>query len=143
MFDVLLQNLQLIGILILTYLGSLGVNTLLGIYYNLNTVKEQFSSKKLFKGLIRGGITLIGGVIITAIISLLPVILKGFGVSAENQLFENVSVVAMAGVLVSTIVRYLKDALEKFYMILGSHSEPEPEPEVESEPEVTAQEEAN
>ena len=135
MFDVLVQNLQLIGILILTYLGSLGVNTLLGIYYNLNTVKEAFSSKKLFKGLARGGITLIGGLIITAIISLLPVILKGFGISAENQLFENVSVVAMAGVLVSTIIRYLKDALQKFYAILGSHTEPEPEKEEEEKSE--------
>lgn len=135
MFDVLVQNLQLIGILILTYLGSLGVNTLLGVYYNLNTVKETFSSKKLFKGLARGGITLLGGVIITAIISLLPVILKGFGVSAENQLFENVSVVAMAGVLVSTIIRYLKDALQKFYAILGSHTEPEKEEKEEEKSE--------
>lgn len=135
MFDVLVQNLQLIGILILTYLGSLGVNTLLGVYYNLNTIKETFSSKKLFKGLARGGITLLGGVIITAIISLLPVILKGFGVSAENQLFENVSVVAMAGVLVSTIIRYLKDALQKFYAILGSHTEPEKEEKEEEKSE--------
>lgn len=134
MFDVLLQNLQLIGILILTYLGSLGVNTLLGIYYNLKTVKEAFSKQKLLSGLARGGIILLGGVIITAIISLLPVILKGFGISAENQLFENVSVVAMAGVLVSTIVRYLKDALQKFYAILGSHTEPEkPDLEVKQE----------
>lgn len=136
MFDVLLQNLQLIGILILTYLGSLGVNTLLGIYYNLKTVKEAFSKQKLLSGLARGAIILAGGVVITAIISLLPVILKGFGISAENQLFENVSVVAMAGVLVSTIVRYLKDALQKFYAILSSHTEPEePEPEPEVEPE--------
>ena len=133
MFDVLIQNLQLICLLILTYLGALGVNTLLGIYYNLNTVKEAFSSKKLFKGVARGGITLLGGIIIAAIISLLPVILKGFGISAENQLFENVSVVAMASVLVSTIIRYLKDALQKFYAILGSHTEPEPEPEKEEE----------
>lgn len=135
MFDVLLQNLQLIGILILTYLGSLGVNTLLGIYYNLSTVKEQFSKTKLFKGLIRGAITLVGGLVITAIISLLPEILKGFGISADNQLFENVSVVAMAGILVTTIIRYLKDALEKFYAILSTHSKPEPteEPVVEEE----------
>lgn len=125
MFEVLAQNLQLIGILILTYLGSLGVNTLLGIYYNIKTVKEQFSWRKFFSGLIRGGIILLGGLVITAIISLLPVVLQGFGISADNQLFENVSVIAMAGVLVSTIVRYLKDALQKFYNILGNKKEEE------------------
>ena len=54
MFDILLQNLQLIAMLILAFLGSLGINTLLGIYYNLNTLKEQFSREKLITGLVRG-----------------------------------------------------------------------------------------
>ena len=56
MFEVLLNNLLLIGILVLMYLGSLGANTLLGIYHNLSTVKEDFSKEKLFSGLARGGI---------------------------------------------------------------------------------------
>jgi len=124
MFDVLVQNLQLVGILILTFLGALGVNTLLGVYYNLKTVKEVFSKEKLFSGLFRGGIILVGGLLIAAIISLLPIILKEFGISADNNLFENVSVVAMVSVLVTTIIRYLKDALQKFYAILGLHNEP-------------------
>ena len=127
MFELLIKNLELITILIGTFLGSLGINTLLGIYYNLNTIKERFSKEKLIKGLARGGIILVAGVAITVIVSLLPEILNGFGITAESGLFDNISVVAMAGVLVSTIVRYLGDALKKFYAILNSHSEPEPE----------------
>lgn len=123
MFDLLLKNIQLITILILAYLGSLGINTLLGVYYNLKTVKEQFSKQKLFAGLLRGGIVLLGGLAITVVISLLPAILENFGVEAESGLFENISIVAMAGILVSTIIRYLKDALQKFYAILNSHTE--------------------
>lgn len=127
MFDTLFQNLQLITILIVTYLGALGVNTLLGVYYNLKTFKEDFSFSRLFEGLIRGAITLVCGVIITTVISLLPAVLEGFGISASNELFDNVSVVAMAGVLVSTIVRYLIDALKKFYSILGFYNTNTPE----------------
>ena len=123
MFEILLQNLELISILILAFLGALGVNTLFGIYYNLNIVKESFSKEKLITGLIRGAIILIGGLVITAIVSLLPEILEGFGISAVNSLFENVSVVAMAGILITTIVRYIGDALKKFYAILNSHTE--------------------
>ena len=122
MFEVLLQNLQLIGILILAYLGSLGINTLLGVYYNLKTLKESFSKEKLFTGLLRGGIVLLGGLAITVIISLLPEILAAFGVTTETSLFENLSVTAMAGILASTIVHYLSDALKKFYAILNSHT---------------------
>ena len=122
MFEVLLQNLQLIGILILAYLGSLGINTLLGVYYNLKTLKESFSKEKLFTGLLRGGIVLLGGLAITVIISLLPEILAAFGVTTDTSLFENLSVTAMAGILASTIVHYLSDALKKFYAILNSHT---------------------
>ena len=122
MFELLSQNLQLIGILILTYLGSLGVNTLLGIYNNLNNLKEEFSKEKLFHGLLRGGIILVGGLVITVVISLLPGLLNQFGISSSTDLFENISVVAMAGVLVSTIIRYLGDALKKFYAILNLYA---------------------
>lgn len=127
MFDTLLQNLQLIGILILAFLGSLGINTLLGIYYNLNTLKEQFSKEKLFTGLARGGIILVSGLAITVIVSLLPQVLNQFGITADTNLFENISTVAMAGILASTIIHYLNDALKKFYTILNSHTNITPE----------------
>ena len=126
MFELLLKNIQLITILILAYLGSLGINTLLGVYYNLNTLKEGFSKEKFIAGLVRGGIVLVGGLAITVIISLLPEILTNFGISTSNELFENLSIVAMAGVLASTIARYLGDALKKFYAILDSHTEIHP-----------------
>lgn len=127
MFDILINNLQLITILIFAFLGSLGINTLLGIYYNINTLKEQFSREKLVIGLIRGGIILLSGLAITTIVSLLPEILTQFGISTETNLFENVSTIAMAGILTSTIVHYLTDALKKFYAILNSHTDITPE----------------
>lgn len=125
MFNVLLNNLLLIGILVLMYLGSLGINTLLGIYHNLSSLKETFSVNKLTTGLIRGGIVLVGALIITVIISLLPEVLSLFGVSAETGLFENLSVVGMGAVMASTIARYLQDAIKKLYVILGKVKEEE------------------
>lgn len=127
MFEVLTKNMQLIGILIVAYLGSLGINTLLGLYYNIHSIKEEFSVSKLLEGLARGAIILISGLAITAVISLLPVILESFGISADNALFENVSVIAMAGIIVSTIIKYLSDALKKFYAILGANKEQQTE----------------
>ena len=123
MFSILMENLFFIGILVLMYLGSLGANTLLGVYHNLSTVKEDFSKEKFLSGLARGGIVLVGSLLITFIISLLPEVLSGFGISTEAGLFESISVVAMGGVMATTIVRYLGDALKKLYLILGSKNE--------------------
>lgn len=123
MLNCLLDNLQLIGVLILMYVGSLGANTLLGLYNNINNLKENFSKEKLLNGIIRGGIVLVGSLVITVIISLLPDVLKALGVQTEANLLDGVSIVAIAGVLSSMIVRYLKDAISKFYSILYGKAE--------------------
>lgn len=123
MFSILLKNIALITILTIMYLASLGTNTILGLYHNLNDAKENFSKDKLISGLIRGGIILLGALLITAIISLLPEVLAAFGVTAEAALFESISVIGMGGVMASTVMRYLTDAVKKLYVILGAKSE--------------------
>lgn len=123
MFDILLNNLQLILILLTAYLVSLGTNTLLGIYYNVHEIKQEFSKEKLLTGLARGGIILVSGALITIMVSMLPEILKEFGITTENELFENISIVAIAGILVSIIANYLSDAVKKFYAILRGDKE--------------------
>lgn len=118
MLNCLLNNLQLMGILIAMYVGAFGANTLLGIYSNLAQAKEQFSKEKLIQGLIKGVIVLIGSLAITVIISLLPDTLTALGITIEDGMLEGISMVAVAGVMVTTILRYLKDAMSKFYAIL-------------------------
>ena len=123
MMTCLLNNLELIGILILMYVGAAGANILLGMYNNISNLKERFSKEKLIAGLTRCGIVLVGSLLITVIISLLPDILKALGVQTDANLFDGISIVAIAGVLSSMIVRYLKDAVSMFYSILYGKSE--------------------
>ena len=123
MMTCLLNNLELIGILILMYVGAAGANILLGMYNNISNLKERFSKEKLIAGLTRCGIVLVGSLLITVIISLLPEVLAAFGIATETALFESISVAAMAGVMGSTIVRYLSDAVKKLYAILGVKGE--------------------
>lgn len=123
MFNVLLSNIVLITILVFMYLGSLILNTILGTYHNVKDLKENFSKEKLISGAIRGGIVLIGALGVTVLISLLPEVLTAFGLAAETALIEGLSIAAIAGVMGSTILRYLGDALKKFYTILGYNKE--------------------
>ena len=123
MFEMLLSNLLLIGILVIMYLGSLALNTLLGTYHSISNLKEHFSKERLISGLIRGGIVLISALGVTILISLLPEVLAIFGIAAETSLIEGISIAAIAGVMGSTILRYLGDALKKFYTILGYNKE--------------------
>ena len=123
MFSTLLNNLALVSILVIMYLASMLTNTVLGLYNNISNIRESFSKEKLIAGLTRCGIVLVGSLLITVIISLLPDILKALGVQTDANLFDGISIVAIAGVLSSMIVRYLKDAVSKFYSILYGKSE--------------------
>lgn len=118
MFETLLSNLKLIGILMAMFVSAFGANVLLGIYSNVATAKEQFSKEKLIQGVIRGLIVMFGCVAITAIISLLPEMIQALGITVEDGALEGISITAMSAVIVSMIFRYLKDALQKFYNIL-------------------------
>ena len=123
MFEVLLNNILLIIVLVFMYLGSLALNTLLGAYHNISNLRESFSKEKLIQGAFRGGVVLISSLGITVLISLLPEVLTAFGIPTETALIEGLSSAAIAGVMGSTIVRYLSDALKKFYTILGYNKE--------------------
>lgn len=118
MFETLVSNFKLIGILMAMYIGSFGANVILGIYSSIAGAKEEFSKEKLIQGLIRGLIVLLGCFAITCIISLLPDMVSALGVTIEDGALEGISITAMSGVIVSMIFRYLKDALQKFYTIL-------------------------
>lgn len=123
MFETLLSNLKLIGILMAMFVSAFGANVLLGIYSNIATAKEQFSKEKLIQGVIRGLIVMFGCIAITAIISLLPEMIQALGVTVEDGALEGISITAMSAVIVSMIFRYLKDALQKFYNILYGKDE--------------------
>ena len=129
MFSTLLNNLALISILIIMYLASMLTNTVLGLYNNISNIKESFSKQKLFSGLIKGGITLVGALAIAAIISLLPDVLLAFGIQSESNILESISVAAMGGVIASAVVRYMSDAIKKLYEILGMRMSDETERE--------------
>ena len=133
MLNNLLPNLQIIGILLVAYAASLGVNTILGIYYNIDIIKQQFSWKKFWSGIIRGGILLAAAALITVILSCLPSVLESFGITTSNSLFEGLSIGAIATVMLSCIVYYLKDAITKFYNILQGKKEESPAEEEQPE----------
>lgn len=125
MFSTLVENFKLIGILMIMYLGSFGVNVLLGLYSNIAEAKQSFSKEKFLQGLLRGLIVGIGCFVVTAIISLLPNLVSAIGITVEDGALEGISITAMSGVILSLIFRYIKDALTKFYTILYGNIEVE------------------
>lgn len=127
MFSLLMENVLLVAILVCMYLGSLLTNTVLGTYHSVADLRERFSKARLLTGLVRGGIVLGGSLMMTIIVSLLPEVLAAFGITADTQLFEGVSIAAIGCLFTTTTAHYLADALKKMSAILNVSKEVEEE----------------
>ena len=125
MFDFLICNFKMIGALLLMHILSFGANTILGMYYNIKNVKEDFSKEKLISGIIKGVIILVSMAFIIVVLSVLPQVVEAFGLSVEEDVFSGISALGMATVMVSIDVYYLKDAIAKLYNILYGKKEEE------------------
>ena len=118
MIEILLGNLQLMGILAVLFCGSYGANMLLGFYNNIGLNKQNFSKEKFLCSIIKAVIVLFSGLFITSIISILPAGLSTLGIVIDEALLDGLNIAAIGGTIITSIVKYLKDALAKFYAIL-------------------------
>lgn len=120
MFTTLIENLKMIIMLCIAFGTSYIINTILGLYYNIGALKENFCKEKLISGLYKALILLGTCLMITATISMLPEILKYFRL--ESTMVDDLSVMGMAATLLSATIHYIKDGLAKLYSILNKEN---------------------
>lgn len=112
------ENFKLIGLMMILYLISYIINTLLGIYNNTNLLKEMFDRNKLIDGSIKAGIILIASTFFTFSISTLPILINELGIEISQEALDGISITSICIIMVTSILKYLKDALQKFYNII-------------------------
>lgn len=129
MFNTILANLKVLSYLLLLFAGSYLANIVFGTFYNIKNLHEYFEKDIMIEGLKKGACLVIGFVLIIIILGVLPEIAKLAGVTSD--VVEGISIVSIASVIVSTSVKYLKDAIAKMYKII-TNEEPKEENDVES-----------
>lgn len=137
MFTLLMTNLQLFAALLLLFTGSYAANTLLGTFYNITLLKEMFERERFIQGLLRGGVLVIGLALVICIISLLPGILEVAGLTQLLSIVEDLTLLSVAGLIVSATVKYAKGAIQKLYRIIMGEEAPEEVKEIDPEEEET------
>lgn len=129
MWNFLLQNLQMLCALVIVYLLAFGANTLLGAANTVITPGFVFDKEKLWKGIRKGIVVLIGSLIVTVLISILPTVLEQFNI--DGSYIEGISVVAMALPVLTTSIAYVKDAIAKIFALLNVKATVKEEPKEE------------
>ena len=115
----MIENIKLIYILIGLYACGWLSNSIFGILLNVKEIGMKFDIKLLLNSLVKAILLLTGTTLTVVGISYLPEILANQDiVLVHNNLIENVSLLAIIGIFVSAIYKYLGQAIDKLKTIL-------------------------
>lgn len=116
----MLENIQLIMFLMGILGCSVIANIIAGIQLNVNEIGMNFSWKKLKEGILRAIFITIIVLLLTIVVSYLPEILNKANVTiVSEEVIDLISILAIVLIIVSAIVKYFKDTLDKLRTILN------------------------
>ena len=121
MEEVLVTNLTNIGfamaLLAIAYLS----NICFSLYYNIRISKESFDYSKLLNGILKLIALCVGIATLAFVITLLPVYLTNIGIPIEEEFSSTFSVIAIIGLFVQSIYKYVRESYETLTQILSTN----------------------
>ncbi len=118
MWESLLSNLELIGVLIAMLAGTNAANILFGMYGNIELKNEAFDWKKLLHGLKKFGAVAVGTACLVVVFALLPGVLELWKVDIDTEVIEGISAAVIVLIYVTAIASCGADAALKLKDIL-------------------------
>lgn len=113
-----LDSYTIFGIIIAILLVVYGANICFSLYYNIAVFKDAFSPKKLAKGLIKIGVLIIGLALIAFVLVAIPAFFVYIGIDIPEEYITTYNVIAIAAVFMSSIKKYVVEAVEKAKKII-------------------------
>ena len=115
MLQTILNDMKTIMAIYGVFVMAYGANIVLSIYKNLSITKEQFSFKKLFKGLIQFAVLILGTLMLVASVDLAISLIGGTG-TEWGEIANIASIVVTIGL---AIAKYIKEAYTTLQDILN------------------------
>lgn len=119
MLQIILINLEKVGIGISLFLGAYIANILLGAWKNVKINGSQFDWKLILQSGIKFVILGIGVGILSIVVSIIPTYLTYIGIEIGAETMETIDSMVIIGAFVTATVKYVVDAINKIKTILG------------------------
>lgn len=130
MFNAILNTLQIMGWLGIVFGILVITNTITGMISNVWSGCEEFSWKRMFKGILKSGVFYISAIFIGVAFTMLPfineMITNAFGVILiSSETLNTLSSVGVLGVVVATICVQGKKSIENIVRLANTCSNTE------------------
>lgn len=119
MIDIILMNLEKVGIGAALFLGAYLANILLGIWANVKIEGYDFDWKLILNSIVKFIILGLGIALLSVVVSVIPAYATYVGIEIAPEILETIDSLVIIGSFLTTTLKYATDAVTKLKNILG------------------------
>ena len=120
MLSIIIENLELVGIAMGLFVGSVAANTLLGLYNNIKILMQPFEKQRLIDTALKTGCLVISITLMVLVVTVMPVFCDNVGFPIPEEYIDVFSNLTIIGAAVIPSCKYLKDAYDKLCNIFNN-----------------------
>lgn len=119
MLSIIIENLELVGIAMGLFVGSVAANTLLGLYNNIKILMQPFEKQRLIDTALKTGCLVASITLMVLVVTVMPVFCDNVGFPIPEEYIDVFSNLTIIGAAVIPSCKYLKDAYDKLCNIFN------------------------
>ena len=119
-FQIVIENLEKVGIGALLFLGAYMSNVCLGAWRSVKIEGYDFDWKLIGQSLAKFAVLGLGIGLLSIVVSILPVYMTYVGIVIEDEVMDVLDSIVIITAFVVACGRYVKDAYGKLKEILGA-----------------------
>ena len=123
-FQIVIENLEKVGIGALLFLGAYMSNVCLGAWRSVKIEGYDFDWKLIGQSLVKFIVLGLGIGLLSIVVSILPVYMTYVGVVIEDETMAVLDSIVIITAFVVACAKYIKDAYSKLKEILGARNTP-------------------
>lgn len=120
MLSIIIENLELVGIAMGLFVGSVAANTLLGLYNNIKILMQPFEKQRLIDTALKTGCLVASITLMVLVVTVMPVFCNNVGFPIPDEYIDVFSNLTIIGAAVIPSCKYLKDAYDKLCNIFNN-----------------------
>lgn len=119
MLDIVLLNLEKVGIGVGLFLGAYLANMFLGAWKNVKIDGSQFDWKLIGQSFVKFAVLGIGVGLLSIVVSIVPVYLTYIGIEISAETLDTIDSMVIIGAFATATIKYIGEGVSKIKNILG------------------------
>ena len=118
--NLILMNLEKVGVGVLIFLGAYIANMCLGAWKNVKIEGSDFDWKLIGQSILKFIVLGVGIGILSCVISVIPAYATYVGITIEQEVLDTIDSIVIIGAFMAATIRYITDTISKLKTILGN-----------------------